>query len=232
MNRDPPWFDDGPPTDVLETIRDRRDTASAHREAFEEAMEAQEYSAAIEAKRAYQLAVFKRRQAEGELLWTALGHAIADVAASFDPDAAAVERRGAAFVRWAIDADVLASIDSRDRLLLVVARRSPTLPAAHAPYAESMFGVSREDIATKRERDQSRLSAAGWKRETGRGGAVGLVTCPNCDGRFPVRRSTGASATISATFDGGDDAMHEFCPHCESDVYVRISPPDRERNGK
>lgn len=222
MDSEPPWFEDGPPTTVLETIRERRETVSNHRSAFLEAMAADEYSRAVGEKRAFQLAVFKRRQAEGELLWAALGHAIADLASDVSPASPLVERRGDAIVDWAIDATELASIDSRERFLLVVARRSPTLPAAHAPYLEAMFGVSSEDIVDIRERDRSRLETAGWKRETGRGGSVALVSCPHCGKRLPVERSADATVTVTDSFAGSEQAMQEFCPHCEREVYVTI----------
>lgn len=224
MDDTPPWLDREALAGELEELSSRREEADARREAFLEAADG-DVETAERRKREYQLAAYKARQQEGEVLWGALGHAIRDLAdRGLDPVADGVAERGTAFVEWAVDADALASIRSPDRVHLVLARRFPTVPESHEPYATAMFGLSDDDVRDIRDRDRRMLDAAGWLRR-GRRGATDftVVACPRCGGEVPVRVPEGEAAEASTSFAGADDEMREICPHCERDLYVVLA---------
>ena len=222
VDRLPPWIPEDAVRSELETVCDRQEAVIAAREAYLDHLANDDLESAVSAKRDYQLAVYKRRQAEGEVLWVALGHAIADVAETASPEDEAVTKRGESFVDWAIDADPLRSIRDRDRVHLEIARRSPTLPSGHAPYVESMFDLEKDEIAALRERDRKMLERAGWRREGRSGERDVVLDCPHCGDDVVVRAHDGERVTVAPEFEGVTDEMREICPHCERNVFVVI----------
>jgi hypothetical protein len=220
VNWYPPYVPDSAVSDVLERMKRKRAESRMRYDEYATAIEADDFDDAVVRKREYQLARYHLRQIEGEFVWIALGHAIEDLAREYDPNDDAVLERGTAFSKWVTNADRLRTIESERRLELIVARRSPTLPATHADYVESMFQIDSEHVGRVRKRDRELLAQSGWER-TGRPASEPVVTvaCPQCGGSIAVRSPRPDDVVIRAEFSD-DDVMREICPHCDSDVFV------------
>lgn len=220
------WYPAYVPENTLdeneEQLLNEREKAGREYDNYLGALQADDLDRAIKAKRSYQLAAYQRRQVEGEILWVVLGHAIGDIADRVDPGDEAVTERGQQFVRWSVGTDRLQSVQSRDRLQLIVVRRSPTLPESHAVYVETMFDMSDLDIRKARERDRAMLEQAGWtRRGEVSSDPVAKLSCPACGNELVVRTSNPAGVTVQTKFVADDGITREICPHCDSDVYVK-----------
>lgn len=222
------WYPPYVPADELEEVEDRlraaREKTSVQYDEYAEALETGEMDEAIQAKRNYQLAAHQRRQAEGEIVWAVLGHAIAHVADRVEPDDDAVTDQGQEFVQWAVGTDRLRSVRSRDRIELIVVRRSPTLPEIHAEYVETMLGMAETDISKARKRDRAMLERAGWTRQ-GRPSDDPIASrpCPKCGNTLVLRSANSDEVTLQVDFVDDDDVTREICPHCDADVFVQRS---------
>ena len=224
MSRYPSYVPAGELDEVEDRWQAAREKANIQYGEYAEALETDDMDEAIQAKRNYQLAAHQRRQAEGEIVWAVLGHAIADVADRVAPDDEAVPERGREFVRWAVGTDRLRSVRSRDRIELIVVRRSPTLPTAHAEYVETMFEMDETDIQRARERDRAMLEQAGWTRQ-GRPSSDPIANrpCPECKHTLVVRSENPGEVTLQVDFVDDGDVTREICPHCDVDVFVQRS---------
>jgi hypothetical protein len=228
MDATPEWVEPDEIAELVEKRAEQREEALTSRGECLLALDSGNIERAERAKREYQLAAYETRQAEGEILWGIVGHAITDlVSRGVEPEDQAVRDRGTTFIDWAVGSDTLASVHSAERVHLIVARRFPTAPEAHEPYLMAMLDTSLRDISERRERDREMLDAAGWLRR-GRTGAAdrALLSCPHCGNRLPVQVPDGGSPRVSTSFAGEEGEMREICPHCERDIFVAAAGDD------
>lgn len=222
MRGSPEWLDLEELMEQIDERRERRQKAQTRRGRCLVALDTGDIDQAERAKREFQLAAYETRQSEGEILWGAIGQATTDFTVrGIDSDDGRISARGDALVEWAVDADMLASVRDEDRVLLIVARRFPTAPAAHEPYLKRLFDLDDAELSARREQDRRMLEIAGWLRR-GRTDVseTTLVDCPHCGYCLPAQISEGDSPRASMSFSGSDDEMREICPHCERDIFI------------
>lgn len=220
-----PYVPEGEGSDIRKQLQDRRREVANHYSDYCHEVESGLLEEAIQTKREYQLARFKQRQVEGELFWVVLGHAIKDIAEDAEPEDNETEERGEELSEWAIEAEELETIESREKIELLIVRRFPSAPKPHRPYIKSMFELSQNEITNTRETDRSMLANAGWERSAKPSGEfVTGFDCPHCGGVIVIRSPNPKDVTLLPEFDGSDTVIREICPHCDTDVYVERSP--------
>lgn len=202
-------------------MQTRRESVAETRARYLDSLAEDTVDAALDALQAYQDAALRLRQAEGEVLWVSLGHAIGEVADSADPDEDAVREQGESFLDWVTETSPFETVPDRESVLLEVARRSPTLPETHAAYVRGMFDLDEAAIADLRQRDRSRLEQAGWQQAAPVEAAIVREPCPACETDLLLEVAPEAEVTLSTTFEGSTGGRRERCPGCGRPIFVQ-----------